>query len=115
MPVYTYHCDNCRHEFDERQGFDDPALTMCPACGKPRLQKVYKPAQVVFRGSGYYVTDSRGRSSTLSTNGKSENGNGSNESKSDSKPETKTETKSETKTKTDGKADGKAKPAAKPE
>jgi predicted nucleic acid-binding Zn ribbon protein len=52
---------------------------------------------VVFRGSGYYVTDSRGKSSTLATNGKSENGNGKSETKVEAKGEGKSETKTESK------------------
>ncbi|TAK11360.1 MAG: zinc ribbon domain-containing protein [Anaerolineae bacterium] len=102
MPVYTYHCDACNHEFDRQQSFSDTPLKKCPQCGKVQLHKVYKPAQVVFKGSGYYVTDSRGRSATLASNkseknGKSENGggNGSGESAANGKTETKSETKSE--------------------
>lgn len=104
MPVYTYHCENCNHEFDRQQSFADSPLRKCPACGKVKLHKVYKPAQVVFKGSGYYVTDSRGKSPTLAANkteknGKSESSaaNGSTESSSNGKAETKTETKSESK------------------
>jgi putative FmdB family regulatory protein len=63
MPVYTYHCENCGHQFDKRQSFSESALKACPVCRKHRLRKVYSPAGVVFKGSGFYVTDSRKSSS----------------------------------------------------
>ncbi|MCW5877985.1 MAG: zinc ribbon domain-containing protein [Anaerolineales bacterium] len=59
MPIYTYHCANCGHEFDVRQGFEDNPLKICPECRKHSLQKVYKPAAVAFKGSGFYVTDKK--------------------------------------------------------
>lgn len=65
MPVYTYHCDNCSHEFDKHQSFNEEALLVCPSCRKHRLRKVYSPAGVVFKGSGFYVTDKK-RSSSIS-------------------------------------------------
>jgi putative FmdB family regulatory protein len=57
MPVYTYRCENCGHQFDKRQGFAEEALVVCPSCRKHALQKVYFPAGVSFKGSGFYVTD----------------------------------------------------------
>jgi putative FmdB family regulatory protein len=65
MPVYTYHCDNCNHEFDKHQSFSEETLVVCPSCRKHRLRKVYSPAGVVFKGSGFYVTDKK-RSATSS-------------------------------------------------
>lgn len=59
MPVYTYHCDYCEHEFDKHQSFSEEALVICPVCRKHRLRKVYSPAGVVFKGSGFYVTDKK--------------------------------------------------------
>jgi putative FmdB family regulatory protein len=64
MPVYTYHCDNCEHQFDKRQSFSETALKACPVCRKHRLRKVYSPAGVVFKGSGFYINDSRKSSSS---------------------------------------------------
>ncbi len=123
MPVYTYHCDNCDHVFDKQQSFTEEALKKCPACGKVKLHKVYKPAQVVFKGSGYYVTDSKGRAATLNpskseSNGKSDaagtgESNGSSEKKSETSSETKADAKPESKPET--KAESKTeKPASKP-
>lgn len=57
MPVYTYRCDNCGHEFDRQQSFEDSPLKVCPECRKHSLHKVYRAAGVVFKGSGFYVTD----------------------------------------------------------
>jgi len=59
MPIYTYHCENCEHEFDKRQSFSEEALVVCPNCHKHQLRKVYSPAGVVFKGSGFYVTDKK--------------------------------------------------------
>lgn len=74
MPSYTYRCENCGHKFDRRQSYSDTPLKKCPQCGKHALLKVYKPARVLFKGSGYYVTDNRSKSrvSASSGNGKSE-------------------------------------------
>ena len=59
MPTYTYHCENCDHQFEKYQSFSEDALTICPNCQEAALHKVYKPALVLFKGSGYYVTDSK--------------------------------------------------------
>lgn len=73
MPVYTYHCENCDHEFDERQSFSEENLKDCPNCNKKEvLYKIYKPAQIVFKGSGYYVTDNKSKKSTMNKSSKTE-------------------------------------------
>ncbi|NIP42574.1 MAG: zinc ribbon domain-containing protein, partial [candidate division Zixibacteria bacterium] len=43
MPVYTYHCDECGHEFEKYQSFSEDALTLCPKCAQESLRKVYSP------------------------------------------------------------------------
>jgi putative FmdB family regulatory protein len=58
MPTYTYACKQCGHRFDQRQSFTDPALTTCPQCAG-NLRKVLNSVGVVFKGSGFYRTDSR--------------------------------------------------------
>jgi len=58
VPVYAYACTACGHAFDARQGFDEPALTVCDACGGA-LRKQYGTVGVTFNGSGFYRTDSR--------------------------------------------------------
>lgn len=100
MPVYTYHCDNCDHEFDKKQSFSDNPLKTCPECKKKMLHKVYKPANVVFKGSGYYVTDNKSSKKKTSTGAESKDSkNGKGETKSESKSESKSETKTEKKEK----------------
>ena len=98
MPVYTYHCDHCGHEFDKQQSFSENPLKTCPECKKKTLFKVYKPAQVVFKGSGYYVTDNKSAKKTTAvpTDSK-EDKNGKSETKSEKKTESKSETKTEKK------------------
>lgn len=91
MPVYTYRCENCGHEFDRQQSFQDNALKVCPNCHKHTLHKVYKATGVVFKGSGYYVTDKSKKSAAPTVDGKK---------KETATPETKSETKTEAKTET---------------
>ena len=58
MPTYQYACTECDHRFDAVQSFTDSALTECPEC-HGRLRKLYGNVGVVFKGSGFYRTDSR--------------------------------------------------------
>jgi putative FmdB family regulatory protein len=87
VPTYQYACTECGEPLEVVQKFSDDALTECPACGG-RLRKIFSPAAIVFRGSGFYRTDSRKSSSGSSTPAKE------NAKKDDTK---KTETKSESK------------------
>lgn len=64
MPTYQYLCTACGHAFEQVQSFSDDALTVCPAC-EGKLRKVFNSVGVVFKGSGFYKTDSR--SSTTAT------------------------------------------------
>ncbi|WP_409462438.1 FmdB family zinc ribbon protein [Amycolatopsis sp. GA6-003] len=58
MPTYQYACKECDHRFEAVQSFSDPSLTVCPQCSGP-LRKVFSSVGVVFKGSGFYRTDSR--------------------------------------------------------
>ncbi len=58
MPTYEYACTKCGHQFEAFQSFSDDALTECPEC-KGEVQKVYSNVGEVFKGSGFYKTDSR--------------------------------------------------------
>ena len=58
MPVYQYACTECGEQLEVRQSFTDAALTVCPVC-EGRLRKVLNAVGVVFKGSGFYRTDSR--------------------------------------------------------
>ena len=66
MPTYQYACTECGHAFEQFQSFSDDALTECPQCAG-RLRKLFNAVGVVFKGSGFYRTDSRGKSSTESS------------------------------------------------
>ena len=57
MPTYEYACTKCGHQFEAFQSFSEDALTQCPEC-KGEVQKVYSNVGVVFKGSGFYKTDS---------------------------------------------------------
>lgn len=65
MPTYAYACTVCGHRFDEQQSFTDAALSTCPVC-TGRLRKLYPSVGVVFKGSGFYRTDSRSGSTARS-------------------------------------------------
>lgn len=58
MPTYDYACLDNGHEFEARQSFSEPALTTCIECGGP-VRKKFSAAGIVFKGSGYYVNDTR--------------------------------------------------------
>jgi putative FmdB family regulatory protein len=58
VPTYQYACTECGEGLEVVQSFSDPALSVCPACGG-RLRKVFTSVGVVFKGSGFYRTDSR--------------------------------------------------------
>ena len=60
MPTYQYSCTDCGHFFEAVQSFSDDSLTVCPEC-EGRLRKVFNAVGVVFKGSGFYRTDSRAR------------------------------------------------------
>ena len=58
MPTYQYTCTDCGEPVEAVQKFTDEPLTVCAACGG-RLRKVFSPVGIVFKGSGFYRTDSR--------------------------------------------------------
>lgn len=82
MPTYQYACTECDHAFEQVQSFSEDALTSCPEC-QGRLRKLFNAVGVVFKGSGFYRTDSRGSSTASET--------------SSASTATKTETKTESK------------------
>lgn len=69
MPLYTYRCDNCGVQFERTQKFSDKPIETCPECSKKAVKRVIQPAGIVFKGSGWYKTDSRSSSSTSVTSG----------------------------------------------
>ncbi len=76
MPTYAYACTECDHRFEAVQSFSDDSLTVCPEC-EGRLRKVFNAVGIVFKGGGFYRTDSRAGSSV--TSGSATNGSGSKE------------------------------------
>ncbi len=62
MPTYEYECQSCHERVEAFQSFADAPLTTCSACGG-ELKKVFSGVGIVFKGSGFYKTDSRGSSS----------------------------------------------------
>jgi putative FmdB family regulatory protein len=65
MPTYHYRCSDCEHSFDFFQKFADDPLTECPEC-KGTVRRVPQPVGIVFKGSGWYITDSRNAKSSTS-------------------------------------------------
>ncbi len=77
MPTYAYACTACDHRFEAQQSFTDDALTECPQC-QSRLRKLFNAVGIVFKGSGFYRTDSRnGSDGGAGGSAKGESANGS--------------------------------------
>ena len=85
MPKYDYRCGDCGHVYEKREGFDAPSVQACPQCAGT-ARRVLTPPAIVFKGSGWYVTDHRkgsdseGSSSNSSAASKSETPSKSGES-----------------------------------
>ena len=96
MPTYQYTCTECGEPLEAVQKFTDAPLTVCPACGG-RLRKVFSAVGIVFKGSGFYRTDSRNGSgakapaASSSTSDSGSSSNGSADKAADKKPEKKAE------------------------
>jgi len=87
MPTYAYRCEKCGVEFERLQKFSDKPLSKCPEC-KGKVRRVPQAAGVVFKGSGWYITDSKASTSAGSAakSKKSEGEAGGSEAKTESKP-----------------------------
>ena len=99
MPTYVYACDSCGTQFERFQSFKDEPLRTCPSCASA-VRRVFQPVGIVFKGSGWYVTDSRkSNSATVSGDdsaGKAEKATaGDTAAKSEAKNDSKGEAKSE--------------------
>jgi putative FmdB family regulatory protein len=64
MPTYVYACKSCGQQFEKFQSFKDDPLTVCICGQEGQVRRVIQPAGVVFKGSGWYINDSRGSSTT---------------------------------------------------
>jgi putative FmdB family regulatory protein len=63
MPIYEYECEQCGVRFEKMQRMADAPLTDCPECNG-HIHRVMQPVGIIFKGSGFYVTDNKGKSST---------------------------------------------------
>lgn len=90
MPVYEYECENCSLRFEKMQRFSDDPVRLCPDCGGS-VHRVIQPVGVIFKGSGFYVTDNRGKSSTMPASKRNDDNksNGDAKSESDTRSEAK--------------------------
>ena len=79
VPIYDYHCDHCGHAFSAIRSFSDATIETCPSCGKRPRKLLVSPA-IVFKGSGWYKTDSRGKAPSEGGSG------GSSDQKGDTAP-----------------------------
>jgi putative FmdB family regulatory protein len=82
VPTYQYACTECGDRSEVVQRFSDDPLTVCSSCGG-KLRKIFSPVGIVFKGSGFYRTDSRNGASTVPA-AKESSANGSNGSSSES-------------------------------
>jgi len=105
MPTYVYACDNCGTQFEQFQSFKDEPLRTCRSCAGT-VRRVFQPVGIVFKGSGWYVTDSR-KSNSATVGGDDAAG------KADKAPAADTAAKSETTGEV--KSEAKNEPAAKSE
>ena len=104
MPTYGYQCTSCTHEFSVFQSMKDDAITDCPECAG-RVKRLLYPVGIVFKGSGWYVNDSRKPDNSESAapaaleakEGDSKSSDVKSETKADGNVETKSETKAEPK------------------
>jgi len=58
VPIYEYECGACQCRFEKKQGFDAEPVVVCPEC-RGDARRVFYPAPIIFKGSGFYITDSR--------------------------------------------------------
>jgi putative FmdB family regulatory protein len=98
MPIYEYECLTCGVTFEKRQSFSDELKAACPN-GHPETRRLLSAPAIVFKGSGFYVTDNKGKNGANGTGSKHDKHEskpeGTSEGKSESKPETKAEKNTE--------------------
>ena len=80
MPTYEYHCDACEHDFEKFQSMSADPIKVCPSCGKKKLRRLIGTgAGLIFKGSGFYITDYRDKG--YAEKAKAESGAGGGEAK----------------------------------
>ena len=100
MPVYEYECRHCGHHFELKQGFHDKPQAECPQCQK-KAKRVFHPTPIIFKGSGFYVTDHRKSSDSSTSKSAPEPGKPKTETKQSPESVTKKNSESETKKSSD--------------
>ena len=87
MPTYEYRCDSCRRRYERRESFSAPSTHACDRCGKGTATRILHAPTVVFKGSGFYVNDSRkSESGSSKSSGDSVGDSSSKSGKSSGKP-----------------------------
>lgn len=90
MPTYEYACPKCGHTFEQFQSMNDAPLTTCPKCKKKGVKRLIGGgAGLIFKGSGFYITDYKAKKSPEKSGGESGGGEKSTPVKPEAKPETK--------------------------
>jgi len=90
MPLYEYECQDCGVRFERRQHINDKPVKTCPECGG-KVHRLIQPVGIIFKGSGFYVTDNRAKSSTSKPGSTKKSSDASEESKSASTSESSSE------------------------
>lgn len=98
VPTYEYQCSRCKAVYELRQGFDAETTHKCEECGKGTAKRILHAPKVLFKGSGWYVTDSKGKNPAAAD--------------SESKPESTESTPAKTETATEAKSSTEAKSAS---
>lgn len=98
MPIYEFICLDCGNQFEKLQSFSDTTVPRCPQCQSERVQKRLSPPAVHFKGSGWYVNDSKKSAKNASSKGDADT-NGATETANTPSETTKTESTSKSETK----------------
>jgi putative FmdB family regulatory protein len=107
MPIYEYRCSKCGFQDEYLQKVSEPALKVCPSCGKAKFEKLLSAPGFQLKGSGWYATDFKGGSKPGPAQADTK-GEAKVEPKAEAKPETKSEAKSEAKSATKSEAKSEA-------
>lgn len=76
MPTYVYACKSCGHRFEQYQSFSEDSLLTCPECAQDALRKIFDSVGIVFKGPGFYSTDSSTTGSSTSSGASSTESSG---------------------------------------
>jgi putative FmdB family regulatory protein len=118
MPLYEYECENCGRRFERLQSINDEPVRQCPECAGA-VHKIFHAAGIIFKGSGWYITDSR-KSTSGAVTGEPKPGNGETQkadtgTKSESKPDSPPVSKSDSQSATQPTAKAESKSESKSE